>query len=55
VRTENETSRQTGDETSGQTTFGTGTDRKLSPSNKNKKKHTQQYLRNYDFKEDESL
>ena len=55
VRTENETSRQTGYETSGQTVFGTGTDRKLSPSNKNKKKSTQQYLRNYDCKEDESL
>ena len=30
VWTENETSRQTGYETSGQTVFGTGTDRKLS-------------------------
>jgi hypothetical protein len=55
VWTENETSRQTGSDTSGQTVFGTGTDRKLSPSNTNRKKNTQQYQMNYSFKEGESL
>lgn len=55
VRTENETSRQTEFETSGQTDFGIGTDRKLSGRNKEKKQNKQQYYRNYDFKEGESL